>query len=181
MKHIFVINGSASEPSSNQKLISFLEQESKGYFQFSVFASLKNLPHFDPARSTMNTPDPVLGFRREIEAADGVLICTPEYVFSLPSGLKNAIEWCVATTVFSEKPLCIITASASGIQGHEALQRIMRTLMARFTPDTTLLISGIKARFDEAGQIQDEKTKTDLLRLLRAYRGFLEQCPLPMQ
>ena len=68
------------------------------------------------------------------------MICTPEYIFSLPSGLKNAIEWCVATTVFSEKPIGVITASADGQKGHEELQMIIKTVMARFTTETTLLI-----------------------------------------
>jgi NAD(P)H-dependent FMN reductase len=39
----------------------------------------------------------------------------------LTSGLKNAIEWCVSTTVFSDKPIGLITASASGQKGHEDL------------------------------------------------------------
>ncbi|MBS1616800.1 MAG: NAD(P)H-dependent oxidoreductase [Bacteroidetes bacterium] len=175
MKHILAINGSASDASSNQKLIDFLKTESEGYFRISVFDQLKSLPHFDPANATKNTPQPVLDFRQAIESADAVLICTPEYVFSLPSGLKNALEWCVATTVFSEKPLGIITASASGIQGHEELQRIMRTLMARFVPNTTLLIQGIKARFSPEGTIQDEATRLHLLNFLSAFRVFLQE------
>ncbi|WP_262886208.1 NADPH-dependent FMN reductase [Sphingobacterium sp. 18053] len=36
-------------------------------------------------------------------------MCLPEYIFSIPSGLKNSIEWCISTTVFSDKPVGIIT------------------------------------------------------------------------
>ncbi len=59
-----------------------------------------------------NPPEAVLAFRKQIAAADGVLICTPEYVFTLPGSLKNALEWCVSTTIFSQKPTGLITASA---------------------------------------------------------------------
>jgi len=63
-----------------------------------------------------------------------------EYVFSIPNGLKNVIEWCVATTVFADKPSGLITASANGQKGHEELLLIMKTAMAKFTSETTLLI-----------------------------------------
>jgi len=110
MKKIFVINGSASENSANQKLIDNIVDLTKDFFNMIVFNDLKTLPHFSPELSVENTPKAILDFRQNIENADGVLICTPEYVFSIPSGLKNAIEWCVATTVFTDKPLGIITA-----------------------------------------------------------------------
>jgi len=115
------------------------------------------------------TPKQIIAFRKEIEKADGILICTPEYVFSIPSGLKNAIEWCVSTTVFSDKPIGLITASASGEKAHEELQLIMKTVMTKFTADTTLLIQGIKGRINEQGKILDQKTLEDLTRFTNAF------------
>lgn len=38
-------------------------------------------------------PEAALDFRQNIETAGGMVICTPEYIFSIPIGLKNAIEW----------------------------------------------------------------------------------------
>ena len=67
-------------------------------------------------------------FRKSIEEADAVLICTPEYVFSLPGILKNALEWTVSTTVFSDKPTALLTASSSGEKAHESLLLVMKTL-----------------------------------------------------
>jgi NAD(P)H-dependent FMN reductase len=86
-----------------------------------------------------------------------VIICTPEYVFSLPGALKNAIEWTVSTTLFSEKPVALITASALGQKAHEALQLIMKTIYARFDEQTQLLISGVRAKIKDTG-IVDEGT-----------------------
>jgi NAD(P)H-dependent FMN reductase len=147
---------------------------SKDFFRLSVFPDLKALPHFDPALSLDGPPAAVQAFRHHIEAAYGIIICTPEYVFSIPSGLKNAFEWCVAATVFSGKPAGLITASASGIKGHEELQLIMKTLGAVFTPDTTLLIQGIKSKVNEQGQITDAKKEAELAKFLAAFRTLVE-------
>ncbi|WP_223608073.1 NADPH-dependent FMN reductase [Chryseobacterium sp. OSA05B] len=173
MKNIFVINGSASSNSSNQKLIDIFVNLTREFFNISVFKELKLLPHFDPELSIEMTPKAILDFRQEIETADGILICTPEYVFSIPSGLKNAIEWCVSTTLFSEKPVGLITASAQGEKGHLELQLIMETLMANFTADTTLLISGIKGKIDENGKITDDKTKAALSNFVNAFERIV--------
>ena len=166
MKKIFVINGSASRNSSNQKLIDNIADLAKDFFSLTVFNGLKTLPHFDPELSIAGTPKPILDLRHDIETADGILICTPEYVFSIPSGLKNAIEWCISTTIFEDKPTGLITASANGEKGHEELKLIMKTVMAKFTTDTTLLIQGVKGKINVQGHITDNKTKDDLTKFI---------------
>jgi NAD(P)H-dependent FMN reductase len=169
MKKIFVINGSASTNSSNLMLIDNFINLTKEDLDFTIFNELKSLPHFDPELSLDNPPQLIIDFRNNIQNADGILICTPEYVFSIPSGLKNAIEWCIATTVFSGKPCGLITASASGLRGHKELQLVMKTAMAKFTPHTTLLIQGIKGKVDKAGQLSDPNTAKQLLRFAKSF------------
>ncbi len=159
---IFIINGSASVNSSNERLIANVVSLFGENFSITVFNELKSLPHFDPELSIENTPPEILDLRQGIKDADAVIICTPEYVFSIPSGLKNALEWCVSTTVFTDTPLGIITASASGEKGHEELQLIMKTLSAKFLPETTLLVSGIRGKVSSEGNISDDKLKADL-------------------
>lgn len=172
MKKIFAVNGSASENSSNRRLIASFADLTKDFFDLTICENLKSLPHFDPERAIHYTPATVVNFRQSIENADGILICTPEYVFSIPSGLKNAIEWCVATTVFSSKPTGLITASANGESGHAELQLIMKTLGAYFIPETTLLINGVKGKINEQNTIVDRKTKDDLMVFIKAFLNF---------
>jgi chromate reductase len=174
MKNIFIINGSTSKTSANQKLIDIIVHLTKDFFNCTVLKDLKTLPHFDPELSIENTPQQILDFRKDIENADGVIICTPEYVFSIPSCLKNAIEWSVSTTVFSDKPVGLITASASGAKAHEDMQLIMQTIVARFTPDTTLLIQGVKGKINDQGEIVDVKTQKELLKFIDAFRSLVE-------
>lgn len=169
-KNVFVIIGSASQNSANQQLVDNFAELTADHFNLIIYNDLKNLPHFDPELSSNNPPEQVIAFRKAISDADGILICTPEYIFSIPSGLKNAMEWCVATTVFSDKQIGLITASANGQKGHEELQLIMKTVMAKFTTDTTLLIQGIKGKINEQGEITDEKTRQDLVNFIVAFK-----------
>lgn len=78
---IFIINGSASNNSSNQKLIDNFVALTEDYFNVTVFNELKNLPHFNPELSLSDTPKIVEDFRHSIENADAVLICTPRICF----------------------------------------------------------------------------------------------------
>jgi chromate reductase, NAD(P)H dehydrogenase (quinone) len=169
-KNIFIIIGSAGRSSANEKLMDNFADLTKDDFNLTIFKDLKILPHFDPELSIDNPPKEIIKFRKNIENADGIIICTPEYVFSIPSGLKNGIEWCVSTTVFSGKPIGLITASANGQKGHEELLLIMKTVMSKFTEETTLLINGIKGKINEQGQITDWKTKDDFMKFIDAFK-----------
>ena len=168
MKNVVALMGSAATSSANHILMEYIRSEARDIFQVTVYDRLKTLPHFNPEQSLEHPPFEIMELRNLIQDADGVIISTPEYVFSIPSGLKNAIEWCVATTVFSGKPLGIITASTSGLKGHEELKMIMHTLMANFTPETTLLIQGVKGKIDTQGAIIDIQTKESLQRFTKA-------------
>ncbi|KAB1230331.1 NADPH-dependent FMN reductase [Chryseobacterium viscerum] len=152
-KKVIVIIGSASENSSNQKLI---EQvlEKMNTIDFQLYEDLSVLPHFDTVFTDCNTPDEVLKIREDIQNSSGVIFSTPEYIFSIPSRLKNLLEWCVSTTVFSEKPVAVITASANGEKGHEELLLILKTLGAVTDDKHQALIKGIKGKFDSNGLLE---------------------------
>ena len=172
-KAIVVLNGSASRHSANQRLIHSFATETRDYFELKLFEDLKLFPHFDPELSTGRPPQPVEDLRQVILEADGALICTPEYVFSIPSGLKNVLEWCVSTTVWSGKPTGLVTASAHGQKAHEELQLIMKTLMASFTEETTLLIPGIKGKISPEGAFTDAVTKEKFQRFVGAFKAWV--------
>ena len=170
-KNIFAIIGSAGKDSSNLKLVTKIAEQTKDIFDFIIFDNLSGLPHFNPELSIGQTPKEIVNFRQEIEKSDAILICTPEYIFSIPSGLKNAIEWCVSTTVFSKKPTGLITASASGQKGHEELQLIMKTVEADFNNETQLLIEGIKGKINDNGIISDPKTENELINFITGLKS----------
>ncbi|CAM3769556.1 NADPH-dependent FMN reductase [Sphingobacterium prati] len=162
MKTIFAIIGSASEHSSNHQIVRHLQHKLNPEINLVLFDRLKELPHFDPEESTSQPPIEIIALRQVIQDADLVLISSPEYIFSVPSGLKNLFEWCAATTIFTDKPVSIITASAQGETGHAELQRIMQGLGAPLDPRKNLLIQGVKGKLDAVGNIWDEKLDQEL-------------------
>jgi chromate reductase len=171
-KQILAIVGSASKESSNLKLVEYIASLCSEY-EVTIFNALHALPHFDPALTDINTPKEIIAIRNAIADADGIIICTPEYIFSIPSGLKNLIEWCVSTTVFSKKPIGLITASAQGEKCHEELKLIMRTVETIFTDETTLLIQGVRSKISADGVIKDEKLLILLEKFMIEFHKFL--------
>lgn len=172
-RKILAIIGSASPNSTNLKLVELIKTLTNEHFDLTIYNDLKNLPHFDPQLSSDHPPLQIIEFRKSIEQADGIIICTPEYIFSIPSGLKNAIEWCIATTVFMGKPTGLITASANGQKGHEELQMIMQTAMTKFTSETTLLIQGVSGKFDQQGNLLDTETQRQLQSFIEAFKNLV--------
>lgn len=173
-KSIIGICGSASQNSANLSILKFIEELGKPVFDFQIIEDLTELPHFKTELTDAGVPKEIVEFRTRIVNADGIIICTPEYIFSIPSRLKNAIEWCVSTTVFSDKPVGLITASASGQKGHEELKLIMETVQTKFTNETTLLIQGVKGKIDKEGRILDEKTENDLKEFVQSFTKLMD-------
>jgi chromate reductase, NAD(P)H dehydrogenase (quinone) len=116
--------------------------------ELQIFSGLTDLPHFNPDMKDDDISEHVQNLRFSIQRADGVVVCTPEYVFSIPGSLKNALEWTVSTTVFSDKPTAIIVASGLGEKAFESLSLIMNTLGVRMGEESKLLIHGARGKFN---------------------------------
>lgn len=157
-KKILAILGSMSHRSSNRGILSYIAEAFRDMLDVEVYDSIANLPHFNPDLDNSDLLSVVREFRNRIAASDGVLICTPEYVFSIPGSLKNAIEWNVSTTVFSNKPVAIIVAAGLGERAFESLSLIMTTIESRLDEGSKLLIKGVKSKVGADGDIRDEVT-----------------------
>ena len=130
-----------------------------------VFDGVGKLPHFNDS----DEADPsVEAFRAKINAADAVLICTPEYAFGVPGSLKNALDWTVSSGEFIDKPVGLITASSQGEKGHAALLLILTAISSKVVYDATLLISFVRSKLDHEGRIKDPQVSSDLNRVLHA-------------
>jgi len=151
-KKILALSGSIRKDSSNEKLLHYLKEQYKDSVEIQLYPTLEVLPHFNPDNASANIPEVVQDFITNIEHADAVLICTPEYIFSLPGVLKNALEWTVATTVFSDKPCAFIVASSLGDKGFEELDLIMKTLLQKAVgPELKMLIQGVRSKTLSSG------------------------------
>lgn len=157
-KTIIILQGSIKKNSSNQQLSDWIMQYSKSAIDWQLSTPLDQLPFFNPeldgTSSGTKIPDAIVQFRKQVAKADGILVITPEYVFSLPGVLKNALEWLVSTTLLIDKPTGILVAAASGDKAREQLVLILSTLGVKMTQETALLIKGIKGK-TQGGSIHD--------------------------
>ena len=168
-KKVLAISGSTRKNSNNEAILNAIAELYKDLIDVQIFDGIEKLPHFNPDIEDENLDSSVVNFRKQIEKSDGVIICTPEYVFSIPGSLKNAIEWTVSTVVFSEKPIALITAATSGNKAHEELYLVMKTLSAKVSNDSRVLIQGPKKKIDRSGKIIDENTLNEIKEMMNIF------------
>lgn len=165
--NILGISGSTKSRSTALSILEFLAKKYKKNIEVNIYKQLDDLPHFNPELED-DLPPAVLELRTLIKEADGILFCTPEYVYSLPGSLKNLIEWNVSTVLFSNKPVSMIVAAASGKKAFESLDLILTTIEASLPNESKLLIQGAKGKLSNEGTIEDEKTISELDKLIQS-------------
>ena len=167
-KNILAISGSTRKDSSNESILQSIKYLYRDDAEVLIYNGIAELPHFNPDPNIEEVPLPVIKFRELVDQADGVIICSPEYVFSLPAVLKNALEWTVATVVFSDKPVGLIIASGLGEKAYEQLILIMKTLQSKIGENATLLLQGVRSKIYADGKITDVKTLKEIDILMRS-------------
>lgn len=121
-------------------------------------------------------PEAVTRLFDQIEAADAVIISSPEYNKNIPGVLKNALDWvsrCKGNP-WQDKPVSLIAASAGRAGGERMMHNLILCMMP-FRPNLVygpeVLIGGSGKAFDEAGRLTDERSirnLTDLMARLKA-------------
>lgn len=167
-KKILAISGSTRRNSSNELILKFIGEHYAEVLDIELFEGIATLPHFNPDLDQENPPSAVVEFREKIRAVDGIILCTPEYVFSLPGSLKNAIEWTVSTAVFTDKPTAFIVASASGEAAFDSMNLILTTIQAEIGENARMLVQGVSGKVGKIGEIADHGTLAALDSLVKS-------------
>jgi chromate reductase, NAD(P)H dehydrogenase (quinone) len=124
-------------------------------------------------------PAPVNVLADAIRAADGVIFCTPEYNFSMPGALKNAIDWVsrLPNQPFAGKPVALQSVSPGPVGGARMqydLRKSMMFLDAFALNKPEIFIGNCAARIDEkTGEIKDEATRGFIKQQLAAFATFI--------
>jgi chromate reductase, NAD(P)H dehydrogenase (quinone) len=179
MSKIVVIVGSIRRESINRKLADALTKLAKPGTQFT-FARIDDLPLFsqdlEPA-----PPAAVTRLKGEIQAADGVLIVTPEYNRSIPGVLKNAIDWAsrpYGKNSFDGKPTAAIGTSPGAV-GTAAAQQHLRSILMYLNviqmgqPEG--YISYKPNMVDDAGTVPDEGVRKFLQLYIDKFTAWVER------
>ena len=122
-----------------------------------------------------NDPPPaVVEFKQRIREADAILFVTPEYNYSIPGVLKNAIDWAsrpAGDNAWSGKAAAVMGASPGFLgtaraQYHLRQMFVSLNLFAVNQPE--VMIGNAHERFDEQGKLKDDRTKEKIGELLRS-------------
>ncbi len=149
---ILAVSGSLRPNSSNNIILEAIRKMAPADVDFIIYTGLGNLPQFDDPEQV---PVTVSEWRKQLQDADAVLICTPEYAFGVPGSLKNALDWTVGSGELVNKPLALITASTGGEKAHAAFLQIFTALSARIPEGGALLISYVRSKLNANGEISD--------------------------
>ena len=169
-KKILAISGSVRKASINTAILQHIKESYKADFLIEIYDKVDQLPIFNPDLTDELLPPIIRALQTKIATVDGVIISTPEYVFSLPGNLKNLLEWNVATTVFAQKPTAIIIAAASGQKAFASLDLVMSTITcAPIPPELKLLLQGIGKKVDVNGQLNDMEVIEQISQLMMAF------------
>jgi len=175
---VAVIVGSNRRDSINRRLAQALVNLGAGKFDAS-FARIDDLPLYNQdIEATL--PAEVVRFKNAIARADGVLIVTPEHNRSIPTVLKNAIDWGArpyGKSVWPDKP-AFITGTSPGAIGSAMAQQHLRSVMSGLG----MILLGGEAYItfkpnliDEHGNIGDENTKKFLQGFVDRFATLVER------
>ena len=120
-----------------------------------------------------NMPEKVKDFKSKIREADAILIATPEYNYSVPGVLKNAIDFATrpyGDNPFNEKPVAIMSASVGMLGGARAqyhLRQIFVYLNMRPINGPEVIVPFAQNKFDTNGNLVDENTQMFVRQLLQ--------------
>ena len=161
------ISGSLRKNSSNTNILKSIAAFAPAEVSFHLFEGLEDLPHFNPEKED-GTPA-VQAFRKLIQEANGIIICTPEYAFGVPGSLKNALDWLVSSNDINEKPVAAISASPTHMGGDKALASLLLTLSALGTnmnEKSALSIAAVSKKIGNDGKVNDEDAINQLKSIL---------------
>ena len=165
--------GSLRKASINRALMNAVRDVLPDGATLTTFDRLGELPLFNSDLTA--TPEPVEALKQAIAECDGVVFAVPEYNYSVPGGLKNAIDWASrppATTPLRGKPVGLI-GSSIGMSGSMRAQYHLRQILL-YTDNPVLvqpevLIPKAAERFDAELRLVDDSTRE----LLRAFAAAM--------
>ena len=171
---------------ANIKILGIAGSLRKGSFNRMALKAAQGLVPAGASLDTVDLPD-LPGFNQDLEktppaavtelkakirAADAILLVTPEYNYSVPGVLKNAIDWCArpyGDSAWKGKPVAIMGASPGVLGTARAQYHLRQTLVFLDMPAVNqpeVMIAGAAAKFDANGNLTDDMAKKLIGQLL---------------
>lgn len=180
MPTILALSGSLRQASFNTALLRAASGLCPAGVQLDV-RTLHGIPLYDGDVEAQGVPAAVTVLAQAIQAADGLLICTPEYNNSIPGVLKNGLDWlsrgAEGKKTFAAKPTALMGATPGGfgtVQSQDAMLSVLRAFGVDFWFGGRLMVSKAQTLFDATGALQDEALKTQLTDFMAGFAAHLK-------
>jgi chromate reductase len=157
---ILGVSGSLRRDSFNTALLRAAAQELPADAELEIWTGLESVPPFSEDAESAPAPAAVADLRSAIDAADALLIATPEYNGSIPGQLKNALDWASrprGAAALQDKPAGVTGASPSpngAAWAQSDLRRILNIAGANVAA-TELPVPRAYQQFDAQGRLAD--------------------------
>jgi len=173
------IAGSIRAGSHNRALLAAAMELAPEGMAIEPWEGLREVPHYDGGLDRDGArPPQVEELKRLVAGADGLLLASPEYNYSVPGVLKNAIDWVSRPghqSVLVGKPVGIIGASGGIVgtaRGQVHLRDVMYATLSRVFPHPDVLVNQASRKFQD-GRLADEPTRELLARYLLRFAEFI--------
>ncbi len=168
---IFAISGSLRDGSYNAAALLAARDLAPRGVKLDIFDHLGEIPPFNEDMEG-DPVDAVVDLKRRIERADAVVIATPEYNYSVPGVLKNAIDWAsrpYGKNSWAGKPVAVMGASI-GMLGSARAQYHLRQMFVFLdmhpVNQPEVIIPMAADRFDDNGELTDDASKRFISELM---------------
>ncbi len=176
MKIIGIV-GSNAPHSHNRLLLQFIGHRFSNLFDLEIL-EIADVPLFNQSKDQTDSPV-IQNMTRKIEAADAVIIATPEHNHTISAALKSTLEWLSYNVhPFDGKPVMIMGASYYQ-QGSSRAQLHLRQILdapgvnAMVLPGNEFLLGNCKEAFDDKGNLKVEGTVAFLKTCLENFISFI--------
>jgi chromate reductase, NAD(P)H dehydrogenase (quinone) len=174
--HFVAISGSFRKGSYNTMTLKMLQKLAPEHIEIEHL-SIIDVPFYNADLHSEKFPEVVNNLCSSIKAADALILVSPEYNYSVPGGLKNAIDILSRhpDKPFDMKPVGILGAS-TGLLGTARAQYHLRQIMvfvnAYVMNRSEVMISKAADKFDTEGNLKDEKTAEFLKTFVNSLADF---------
>lgn len=175
---ILLISGSSREGSTNAAVLRTAASLAGSGVDTVTYAGIGELPIFNPDHDRDGIPvDPrVAEMRREVEASDAVLFCTPEYAGAMPAALKNLLEWTIGDAGTYQKPVAWINAAGAAAptgaaDAHDSLRKVLGYAGADIVEDACARIPVERGLVGPGGQVTDVAARSQIAVAVAALAG----------
>ena len=180
--HILGFAGSLRRQSYNKAILAVATETVPDDASLEVF-DLEGIPPFNQDLE-LQPPDKVKEFKARIRAADAILIATPEYNYSIPGVLKNAIDWAsrpYGDNAFDGKPVAVMGASIGTLGTARAQYDLRRSFVfLNMLPlnQPEVMIPFAQDKVDSKGRLTDKKTRDRIRELLESLIAWTRRMKL---